>query len=168
MSTLREEASYTGSEKRCLVAFYVLQLTGFMGLLIILLTGTFSPTVAKRHVCWLNFIISWIISTISYSLLVGHSMDWEPPHGLCLTQAILVYSVPTLTACTTTALVIHVGFSSSFLSWLPMTVLEVHFNWTPFVSSSPCPINWLTYESSYMWCHISPQAVQPLSHSPSD
>ncbi|KAK0203954.1 hypothetical protein DFS33DRAFT_1432737 [Desarmillaria ectypa] len=145
----REEASYTSSERRSLVAFYVLQLTGFGGLLIILLTGIFSPTVAKRHICWLNFMVTWIISTISYSLLVGHSMEWEPPHGLCLTQAILIYSVPTF-------LYHHSArnprwFLTFFLSWIPMTVLKVsvsinallsppstvHFNWTPFLYVVP-------------------------------
>ncbi|KAG7446741.1 uncharacterized protein BT62DRAFT_931315 [Guyanagaster necrorhizus] len=129
-----ETSSYTGSERRCLVAFYVLQLAGFGGLLTILLTGIFSPTVAKRHVCWLNFIITWMASAISYSLLVGHSMDWEPPHGLCLTQAILIYSVPTLTTCTTTALVIHVSISMNALLSPPS---GVHFNWTPFLYVMP-------------------------------
>ncbi|KAG7086857.1 hypothetical protein E1B28_002778 [Marasmius oreades] len=88
--------------------FFALQLTSLGGFLIILLTVLLSDRVTKRHPIWVNFILSWIISCISYSFMVGHSIDWEPPRELCLTQAILVYTVPSLTAGATFALLVHV------------------------------------------------------------
>lgn len=110
-----EDSDFTAESRQFLVAFFALQLTGLFTLTIVLLTVALSPNVAKRHICWLNFIFTWMVSGLSYrcvdqsnatlasslyrpchSLLVGRPINWEPPYGLCLTQAVLIYTVPTL------------------------------------------------------------------------
>ncbi|KAF9029160.1 hypothetical protein BDZ89DRAFT_1160009 [Hymenopellis radicata] len=106
-----ESVVYSDGDKRLFVVFLVLQLCGLATLAVILSTVLLSPTTAKRHVCWINCQFTWLISALSYCLLLGRPIDWTPPHSLCFAQAVLIYSVPTLSACTTTALMIHVFLS---------------------------------------------------------
>jgi len=90
--------------------FIALQLFGFVGCVIILGTIIFSD--ASRQLTWFSFIFSWIISSFSYLLLfmTGQLENKRPPFGLCLAQAVLIYSAPPLTAATTLALVTEVYF----------------------------------------------------------
>ncbi|KAK0444536.1 uncharacterized protein EV420DRAFT_1001763 [Desarmillaria tabescens] len=139
----REEASYTSSERRCLVAFYVLQLTGFGGLLIILFTGILSPTVAKRHfACWSFYRMGTSPCTLPNSGhigIFGSYINSLYHHSARNPRWFLIF----------------------FLTWILITVLKVsvalnalvsppsgvHFNWTPF-------------------CRTLPQALQLSSPSP--
>lgn len=50
----------------------------------------------QRPTMWIVAVSSWIALSISFCLLLGNQMDLPPPHGICLTQAIFVYSSPTL------------------------------------------------------------------------
>ncbi|KAE9393236.1 hypothetical protein BT96DRAFT_228671 [Gymnopus androsaceus JB14] len=103
------EADSTLTEyKHLFTLFIVLQLFSLVSMIIILLTASVSSLVKKRHLSWSNFTATWIFSCISYSLLVGAPITWQPKYALCLTQAALVYTVPTLTACSTLALVIQI------------------------------------------------------------
>ncbi|KAK0219835.1 hypothetical protein IW262DRAFT_981716 [Armillaria fumosa] len=96
--------------------FIGLQLSGAIGMSLIFLTVVFSPLV-KRCSTWYTFCVSWILSCFSYSLLffVGGS---DPSHvlnrNLCITQAALIYSVPTLTALTTLSLLVHSWYNVHF------------------------------------------------------
>lgn len=86
--------------------FFALQLFSLAGISIILFTTAITRT--WKHPTWINFCVTWIISCISYSLLVGRPLSYVPPHQLCLAQAALIYTVPSLTASATLALVLHV------------------------------------------------------------
>lgn len=96
--------------------FLSLQLIALGGLLLILATITLSSGISKRHPIFINFIVTWIISCASYIFMVGHPIDWEPPYELCLIQASLIYTVPSLTSASTLTLVLHIMmfFRASF------------------------------------------------------
>ncbi|KAK7032371.1 hypothetical protein VNI00_013119 [Paramarasmius palmivorus] len=96
--------------------FFSLQLIALVGLVLILATVILSGGISRRHPTWINFIIAWIISCTSYILLLGHPLSWNPPYELCLAQAALVYTVPSLAAAATFALILHITmfFRASF------------------------------------------------------
>lgn len=115
LSSAVHGANITGlrEHKSLFSLFIVLQLTGFTGLVIILFTASVSTLSKKRHPSWSNFIVTWIISCVSYrlvyhpslkfpsvncwfSFLAGAPITWQPEYSLCLTQAALIYTVPTL------------------------------------------------------------------------
>ncbi|KAI5115303.1 hypothetical protein M0805_004498 [Coniferiporia weirii] len=85
---------------------------GHILLPILVLTVVFSKRVT-RHPVFVNFCISWIFSSIIYSLLVyrGRSSDdnlsLDPSYDTCLVQAALLNGVQALTVCTNLALVMH-------------------------------------------------------------
>lgn len=88
--------------------FYGFQMTGLLGAVVMLFTAAVWRKIVPRHPSWFNFMITWIISCSSYIFLVGVPSGKNPSHALCLAQAALVYSVPSLTAGATISLVIHV------------------------------------------------------------
>ncbi|KAH8117807.1 hypothetical protein DFH11DRAFT_1541094 [Phellopilus nigrolimitatus] len=85
---------------------------GHILLPILVLTIIFSRKVT-RHPVFVNFCISWIFSSVVYSLLVyqGRSsndlLSLNPSYNSCLVQAALIYGSQALTACTNLALVVH-------------------------------------------------------------
>ncbi|KAF5392911.1 hypothetical protein D9757_001065 [Collybiopsis confluens] len=93
---------------RYFTLFVTLQLIGLSGLMVMFFTACVTSIIRKRHLCWTSFILSWIVSSVSYSLLVGTSIEYQPPFALCLIQGVMIYTVPTLTACTSLSLVIQV------------------------------------------------------------
>ncbi|PBK72475.1 hypothetical protein ARMSODRAFT_760579 [Armillaria solidipes] len=95
-------------------AFDVLQISGAAGFLLIVLTAVLSRHV-QRHSTWLSFCISWIISCISYTLLVftGTNESEHVPFALCVTQAALIYGAPVLTGSTTFSLAFYVSYIST-------------------------------------------------------
>ncbi|KAF9458171.1 hypothetical protein BDZ94DRAFT_1271413 [Collybia nuda] len=97
-----------GSYERVVEAFIALELSGACGLLAILLTAIFGPDV-KRYSTWYSFGASWIFSCISYTLLFTSGQLYRPlpDYGLCVVQTALIYAAPTLTACTTLSLIVH-------------------------------------------------------------
>ena len=85
-------------------AFATLELMGAAGMTLIFATALLSPQV-KRCSTWYTFCVSWIVSCLSYSLLFfrnhfklnGSLLDSDGGvEGVCVAQAALVYSVPTL------------------------------------------------------------------------
>ncbi|KAJ3746363.1 hypothetical protein DFH05DRAFT_938939 [Lentinula detonsa] len=105
-----EDQTSSSSNHAFFLVFVVFQLIGLAGSILMLLTVCISKTV-KRRWSWINFVFTWIVSCTSYSLLVRGPMNWQPDYPLCLTQAALVYTVPTLTASASLALVIQVLIS---------------------------------------------------------
>ncbi|KDR72762.1 hypothetical protein GALMADRAFT_229023 [Galerina marginata CBS 339.88] len=93
-------------------AFIVLNLIGGIGMLLVLLTAILSRRV-KRLSTWYSFCFSWILSSISYSLLsfAGQQTTSTPSYWLCYIQAALIYSMPPTTTCTTLALLVHILLS---------------------------------------------------------
>ncbi len=78
--------------------FIGLQISGALGMALILSTAFFS-SIVKRCSTWYTFCGSWIISCISYCLLFfagGRDQTYMPGSKLCITQAAFMYSVPSL------------------------------------------------------------------------
>jgi len=92
--------------------FLALQMLGLIGSVALVLTTTLSSR-APRNATWQNFFTSWIISTVSYSLLLfgGQVNQPEPTFGVCLAQAGLIYGIPSLTAATTFGLIAQIWFN---------------------------------------------------------
>ncbi|KAF7323521.1 hypothetical protein MKEN_00571700 [Mycena kentingensis (nom. inval.)] len=92
--------------------FLALQMLGLIGSIALVLTTTLSSR-AARNATWQNFFTSWIISTVSYALLLlaGQAGKATPSFGVCLAQAGLIYGIPSLTAATTFGLIAQIWFS---------------------------------------------------------
>ncbi|TFK68543.1 hypothetical protein BDN72DRAFT_675146 [Pluteus cervinus] len=90
-------------------AFLAMQMIGLFGNAIVLLTVIISKNLTRQPT-WINFSVGWIISTLSYCLLLFAGMvhDYSPPHNLCVVQAALIYAVPPFTAAMTLGLAIEV------------------------------------------------------------
>ncbi|KII93333.1 hypothetical protein PLICRDRAFT_121707 [Plicaturopsis crispa FD-325 SS-3] len=93
---------------RSLKAFIALQCIGGGGILIILL-GVLCSRGCHRLSTWVSLCLSWVLSTLSYTLLTlaGQQTGPSPAQGLCLLQAALIYGAPVLTTCTTLSLFIQ-------------------------------------------------------------
>lgn len=91
--------------------FIAFQLFGLLGALIMLFTTALFRSQAPRHAAWYSFILSWIISCLSYTLLfwAGHLAPQDPvPYTLCFIQGIFIHAAPPLTAGTTLGLVTQI------------------------------------------------------------
>ncbi|KAJ6572299.1 hypothetical protein B0H19DRAFT_1133246 [Mycena capillaripes] len=108
----RDAGSPNPQHKLLINIFLALQLLGLVGSCTLVLTTTLSSR-APRNATWQNFFTSWIISTVSYSLLLfsGQVNVPEPTFGVCLAQAGLIYGIPSLTAATTFGLIAQIWFS---------------------------------------------------------
>ncbi|KAF9254036.1 hypothetical protein L218DRAFT_968491 [Marasmius fiardii PR-910] len=91
--------------------FLALQFVGLFGSILIL-TCAFISSV-KRFGSWYSFMTSWIISSLSYTLLFlgGQQHAPKPALGLCMAQASLIYAAPPHTAASTLGLVVQIWFS---------------------------------------------------------
>ncbi|KAG5722764.1 hypothetical protein E4T56_gene7965 [Termitomyces sp. T112] len=91
----------------------------FLGLFLnvaVLLPALFSSKVHRRN-AWYNVLISWMIYSLSYLLILGYQHEHEPPFGICLAQAALVYSCPTLCALTLVCLLLDYYILASALTF---------------------------------------------------
>ncbi|KAF8957395.1 hypothetical protein BDZ97DRAFT_1846574 [Flammula alnicola] len=93
-------------------AFIALNLIGGIGMVLVLITATVSRKV-KRLATWYSFCASWVLSSISYSMLflAGQQTTRTPIYSLCYVQAALIYSMPPTTASTTLALLVQILLS---------------------------------------------------------
>ncbi|KAJ7170501.1 hypothetical protein C8R43DRAFT_93055 [Mycena crocata] len=121
------------------VGVTVFNITSFIAvfsLTLVVATAHFSPTV-HRSGLWFQHMISWILYSVSFVLLVTRQLGPEPPFGLCLMQASLVHAVPVLPTLSAFCFVVdlYIGLSavvykkrkirptlSKFLLKLPQTV----------------------------------------------
>jgi phosphoglycerol transferase MdoB-like AlkP superfamily enzyme len=93
-----------------ITGFIALQMIGWLGCSILLLTIIFSRKI-QRHATWTNLCLAWILSGVSFSLLfLGHQMKNTPYYPLCVTQAALIYASQTLTSGASVALAIQLLF----------------------------------------------------------
>ncbi|KAG6844180.1 hypothetical protein H0H87_009123, partial [Tephrocybe sp. NHM501043] len=72
--------------------------TAFLGLAMnaaVLAPAVWSPRIQRRS-GWYTLVISWIIYSASLILTIGHQIGPEPPAGLCLAQAAILYAAPIL------------------------------------------------------------------------
>ncbi|KAJ7908654.1 hypothetical protein B0H13DRAFT_2016155 [Mycena leptocephala] len=87
------EAGHPTRHKTLIDIFLTLQMLGLIGSCALVLTTTLSSR-APRNATWQNFFTSWIISTVSYSLLLFAGQG-----------------IPSLTAATTFGLIAQIWFS---------------------------------------------------------
>ncbi|KAF7356542.1 hypothetical protein MVEN_00987800 [Mycena venus] len=80
---------------RQLSVFNSLFTVGLVLLVVVIGPAIFSRNV-RRSPLWFAFMGSWLFYCISGLLLVGHQLGPDPPFGICLFQAALIHSVPTL------------------------------------------------------------------------
>ncbi|KIK58554.1 hypothetical protein GYMLUDRAFT_245971 [Collybiopsis luxurians FD-317 M1] len=137
-------------------AFIALELSGGMGMLILVLSawlshtqilarinGTSTPNqTVNRSLMWFNFSVSWIISCFSFCLLFFEGkqfhMDEPPSFGLCLTQAALVYASSPLTGATTFTLLFdvwftfHVATTNTSSSFCQRRGIRILLLWLPY------------------------------------
>ncbi|KAJ7474429.1 hypothetical protein B0H11DRAFT_2182674 [Mycena galericulata] len=169
----REAGPPTYHHKTLINVFLALQMIGLIGSIALVLTTTLSPR-APRNATWQNFFTSWIISTISYSLLLfaGQIDLREPAFGVCLAQAGLIYGIPSLTAATTFGLIAQIWFNVQALLakkvkseriWtIGLVILPYFFLFSMVIASWAVGIHDPTLVQiigSGMYCHIGPIAT---------
>ena len=98
---LRMAASPIQSAEQPLAyVFLALQLTGCGVFLFMVLTALIFRSSVTRHPVWYNFCLSFIVYTLSYSLLVFSRKRNDPSElvktDICIGQAVLVYAAPFL------------------------------------------------------------------------
>ncbi|KAF8917528.1 hypothetical protein CPB85DRAFT_169294 [Mucidula mucida] len=92
MDTLSETFDY-----HALVAtFDTMVVVGFVMIAIVLVPAWRSSEI-HRLKTWFAFMISGLVASGSYLMIVGHQFGEEPAFGLCLVQASLIYGAPVLT-----------------------------------------------------------------------
>jgi len=155
-----------------LSVFIALQILGLIGSIALVLTTTLAST-APRNATWQNFFTSWIISTVSYSLLAlsGQLNKPNPAFGVCLAQAGLIYGIPSLTAATTLGLITQIWFN---VRALLMQKVKNERIWTIVILVIPYVVlfsmviaSWVVGMNkpslvrvigSGMYCHIGPNS----------
>jgi hypothetical protein len=91
------------------IFFFSIQFVAVLGLVAVLVTSFVARL--ERNIVWTNYLITWIISALSYLILpvVGQQSGPQPNYGICLTQAVLIYGAPPLTAFSGFSLIVQVS-----------------------------------------------------------
>ncbi|KAH6901207.1 hypothetical protein BKA70DRAFT_1388432 [Coprinopsis sp. MPI-PUGE-AT-0042] len=120
------------SETNALVrVFITLQLTGCFAFAFMVFSAILFASTVKRHPIWFNFCLSFIVFSLSYSLLAfapGQQGRDGAPEGVCIAQAAMVYAAPFLAPSASLALValllmnIVSALSTSVKKRYPMTL----------------------------------------------
>ncbi|PAV19457.1 hypothetical protein PNOK_0439100 [Pyrrhoderma noxium] len=100
------------------VLFFFLQIFGgHLGIPFVLLTVYLTAGV-RRHAMLLNFLISWVIYTTSFCILlyIGKQFGPEPPRSFCAIQASLIYGTAVLTPTAGLSFVLNLWFSLQAVS----------------------------------------------------
>lgn len=111
------DANYVHPPATLLGIFYALNIIGGqIGFPVVLfIIGIRQTTPGLRHPLFLNYYVTWVISSLSFCLLsvcagvgkqssmlttirlyTGTQSEPQPPWSVCATQAVLLYSVPVL------------------------------------------------------------------------
>lgn len=73
---------------------------GLFGVALALICFTLAPALfsakVRRRLPWTAQMITWLVYSASYLLLVGRQQGQEPQQELCLFQTALIYSVDPL------------------------------------------------------------------------
>ncbi|KAF9477905.1 hypothetical protein BDN70DRAFT_896124 [Pholiota conissans] len=144
--------SSPGNSLRFIVAFNVLYVTGTILLLAIFFFAYFSPAV-RRRITWYMVLSAWIGIGLSNLMLLGKQTGPKPGEALCLTQAVLEYSLPTL-----------FKLENACLVGIPTTILIVIIVEVSLIGILN-PDQVMRHEQSGLYCHISdlrPQVRYPL------
>ncbi|KAH6908796.1 hypothetical protein BKA70DRAFT_252961 [Coprinopsis sp. MPI-PUGE-AT-0042] len=85
--------------------FVILQLLGCFAFAFMVFSALVFPSV-KRHPIWYNFCASWIIFSLSYSLLsFAGQQQTQRTHNVCVAQAAMVYAAPFIAGAASLSLV---------------------------------------------------------------
>ncbi|KAJ7126937.1 hypothetical protein C8R44DRAFT_108998 [Mycena epipterygia] len=115
-----------------LAVFNFLQIFGFLTLGIIVLTAWLSPRV-HRTSAWYLFMGSWMFFCLSYFIIVGQQVGAEPPFGVCVTQAAMIYAAPPLTSCVSLAFLLQLYSTVSSV----LRSDRISRTWTIFLHTFP-------------------------------
>lgn len=96
--TVAVQPEADASDLPFIVAFDVLQIVGFLLLVPVVLTAWRSPRV-QRTSTWFAFVLSWVLSSVAFVIIVGQQTGPAPMAGVCLFQAALIYATPALYVC---------------------------------------------------------------------
>ncbi|KAG8928438.1 hypothetical protein FRC02_006897, partial [Tulasnella sp. 418] len=91
-------------------AWFILLIIGGQILLPILTITMLRSNKIRRDATLINVFVTWTLFSVIMCLLfyTGHQSGDEPPHGLCLAQAILAYATPPMVTTALLSLVIQV------------------------------------------------------------
>ncbi|PPQ66227.1 hypothetical protein CVT24_000339 [Panaeolus cyanescens] len=103
-----DAAGYEPVRRAYVIAFDTVALLSIVCLFTILATAYFAPSI-RRTGTWFAFLGSWLITSISYVLLIRQQIGPPPDRGLCLFQAMLIYSNPVLSALTSLSFILELG-----------------------------------------------------------
>jgi hypothetical protein len=101
MSAIQNRLPYlapTHSLPPQLAYIYTFDFLAFTGL--VTLAGVLATAMAnekiRRSGTWYSLIVSWMVYSAGYLLILGHQTGPAPAFGICALQATLVYGTPTL------------------------------------------------------------------------
>jgi hypothetical protein len=94
MATRRVELEPTATHGQVTI-FDTFALLGVFSTLAVLAPALISSRVRRSRV-WYCVMNSWMVYSISFSLLLGRQTGPQPPFGICFLRAALVYVVPFL------------------------------------------------------------------------
>ncbi|KAF8896325.1 hypothetical protein BD779DRAFT_576134 [Infundibulicybe gibba] len=92
------DAAAAPASREEIILFNSLGILGILLMAITLAPALFSPSHARRSKSWVGQIIAWIIYSGAFLMLCGRQHGPDPPFGICMFQAALIYAVPVLTA----------------------------------------------------------------------
>ncbi|KAK7025246.1 hypothetical protein R3P38DRAFT_1065009 [Favolaschia claudopus] len=113
---------------RQLTIFNSLFILGLILLVGVILPPIFSPNV-RRSPLWFTFMGSWLLYCVSCLLLIGNQLGPDPPFGLCLFQAALIHSMPSLATICGVCFIVDV--------YCIMRISLLHSYWIPMRRTLP-------------------------------
>jgi len=103
-----------GSVVGAVIAFNTLTLIGAFMVVLVISVPMFSSNI-HRSKLWFSQMVSWLVYSFSYMLLFGRQLKpEEPPFGICMFQAALIYASPPLVALSAMCFVIDVKSSTYY------------------------------------------------------
>ncbi|KAF7308838.1 hypothetical protein MKEN_01083700 [Mycena kentingensis (nom. inval.)] len=92
--------------------FNSFSVAGVLSLTLVVAAAYCSPVI-KRSELWYRHMISWVVYSATFLLLLGRQLGPPPPIGLCMVQASLIYAAPTLPTLSALCFVIDLYISLS-------------------------------------------------------
>ncbi|KAF9036187.1 hypothetical protein BJ165DRAFT_620580 [Panaeolus papilionaceus] len=144
----------------------IIVLLSIFSLVLVLATAHLSASIHRRGT-WFAFLGSWLITSIGNILLVGRQIG--PPldnyRGLCLFQAMFIYSSPILNALTALAFILEAYLRATRHSGWPSRTYTISFYVGPVVVYVGVLIEvlvlgvrnpqWVRRDPTGMYCHFS-------------
>ncbi|KAI0734706.1 hypothetical protein C8Q72DRAFT_807313 [Fomitopsis betulina] len=102
--------------------YLALHITGGHVLLPLLIATLLLSNRVKRHPAVVNFCVTWVIYSVSYSLLL-YSGQRHPIEELCMVQLSMIYGSDAMVAAANLALAIQI-WSTFYVPWAPIRVSQ--------------------------------------------